>query len=68
MAQNQIDKTHKQFLGYMRRLSQSGLTYAQIAASLGVSERSIYKWVSKDRKVSSVLLIAMAKVVEDRGA
>jgi transcriptional regulator with XRE-family HTH domain len=68
MAQNQIDKNHKQFLGYMRRLSQSHLTYAQIAAHLGVSERSIYKWVSKERKVSFVLLIAMEKVVEDRGA
>lgn len=68
MAPNEADKAHKQFIGYMRRLSVSGLTYAEIAAALGVSERSIYKWVAKDRKVSSVLLIAMARVVEDQGA
>jgi predicted transcriptional regulator len=68
MVTDNPEQNHKQFLGHMRRLSKAGLTYAQIAAALGVSERSIYKWVAKDRKVGPLLLLALERVVDERGA
>jgi transposase len=68
MTQKQAQDAYKQFMGHLARLSWTGLTMAQIARELGVHERTIYKWTSRQRKVGPLLLLALERVVDEKGA
>lgn len=59
---------YKQFCAYMALLYAQGFTNAAIASSLGVHERTIYKWVSKQRQVGPLLLLALEKLAVDAKA
>lgn len=54
---------YKQFAAYMALLYAQGHTNVAIAKELGVHERTIYKWVSKQRQVGPLLLLALEKLV-----
>lgn len=68
MTQKQPKDPYKRFAAYMAILYARGHTNASIADSLGVHERSIYKWVSKQRKVGPLLLGAIELLATKRGA
>jgi transposase len=63
MAQKQAVAPYKQFAVYMTMLYAQGFTNAAIAQKLGVNERTIYKWISKERKTGPLLLLALEKLV-----
>jgi transposase len=57
------ENAYKRFCAYMAMLYAQGRTNASIAKELGVHERTIYKWVSKQRQVGPLLLLALEKLV-----
>ena len=68
MPHKQPKDAYKRFAAYMAILYAQGRTNASIAAELGVHERTIYKWVSKQRQIGSLLLLALEKLVVDKKA
>lgn len=63
MPHKQPKDAYKRFAGYMAILYAQGFTNASIALALGVHERTIYKWVSKQRKVGPLLLASLELLV-----
>lgn len=63
MATKRSKDPYKRFSAFMAILYAQGHTNASIAAELGVSERSVYKWLSKERRVGPLLLGALERVV-----
>ena len=66
MTQKQAVEPYKKFAAYMTMLYAQGLTNVAIAQKLGVNERTIYKWISKERKTGPLLLLALEKLVVER--
>lgn len=63
MPHKQPKDAYKRFVAYMAMLYAQGRTNASIAAALGVHERTIYKWTSKQRQVGPLLLLALERLV-----
>lgn len=63
MTQKRPTDPYKRFAAMMTMLYAQGFTNAAIADSLGVHERTIYKWVSKQRKIGPLLLGALELLV-----
>lgn len=68
MAQKQPVDRFKRFVACMTLLHGSGLSFASIAAELGIHERTLYKWLSKERKVGPLALGAMEALVAKKRA
>ena len=63
MPQKRPKDPYTRFAGMMALLYAQGHTNADIAKMLGVHERTIYKWGSKQRRVGPLLLGALERVV-----
>ena len=66
MTQKRTVEPYNKFVAYMTMLYAQGFTNASIAKLLGVNERTIYKWISKERKTGPLLLLALEKLVVER--
>lgn len=65
MPHNPPKNAYKRYAAYLAMLYAQGWTNADIAGALGVHERSIYKWTSKQRQVGPLLLLALEKLVTE---
>lgn len=63
MTQKQPVDRFKRFVALVAMLHAQGFTFARIAQELGVHERTMYKWLSKQRKVGPLALGALENLV-----
>lgn len=56
---NGMMDNRKEFTGMVIKLWENGKTYAEIAKELGVVERTLYKWLSGERKISKTVMKLM---------
>lgn len=68
MAQKRSTDPYKRFTALMAILYAQGHTNAAIAEMLGVNERTIYKWISKQRPIGPLALGALMYLATNSGA
>lgn len=68
MTQKKPVDRFKRFVALIALLHAQGFTLAQIAQQLGVHERTIYKWLSKERSVGPLALGALENLATKGGA
>lgn len=68
MTQKQPADRFKRFVACMTLLHGSGMPFSAIAAELGIHERTLYKWLSQERKVGPLALGAIEALVAKKAA
>ena len=66
MTKERITDPYKRFCAFMAILYAQGHTNAAVAQLLGVHERTLYKWLSKQRPVGPLLLGALENLATKR--